>query len=81
MEETKAMRVWKVRPLHTAILEELEKNGSLTDEELLRNLRPFYSDLTIRELSRELMRMEIGGLVRVSALARGKRIVELVRSE
>ena len=75
------MKTWKIRPLYTSIIEELEREGSLTDEELLKTLRQVYGDLTLSELNKALMKMEIEGMVQVSYLARGKRMVELVRRE
>ncbi len=73
--------MWRAQPLHLAILDILERKGSMTDAELLEALKntSSYRDLSFNELNRALMRMEISGLILVSSLARGKRLVQLVR--
>jgi hypothetical protein len=62
-----------------AIIELLERKGSLTDIELLETLKSssLYKDLSFNELNKALMRMEIGGLISVSPLAKGRRLVQL----
>ena len=75
------MRTWRIRPIYTAIIEHLERAGSLTQDELMKALRETYGDLSVQELNKALMKMEIEGLIRVSQLARGKMMVELVGRE
>lgn len=75
------MRTWRIRPIYTAIIEQLERTGSLTRDELMKTLRETYGDLSVQELNKALMKMEIEGLIRVSQLARGKMMVELVGRE
>lgn len=74
-------KTWRAQPLHLAILDILEKKGSITDAELLETLKntSSYRDLSFNELNRALMRMEISGLILVLSLTRGKRLVQLVR--
>jgi hypothetical protein len=62
-----------------AIIELLERKGSLTDIELLETLKSssLYKDLSFNELNKALMRMEIGGLISVSPSAKGRRLVQL----
>jgi len=47
----------------------------------MKALRETYGDLSVQELNKALMKMEIEGLIRVSQLARGKMMVELVGRE
>jgi transcription initiation factor IIE alpha subunit len=61
------------------IVEILEKKGSLTDVELLEALKSIYKDLSINELNKTLMRMEITGLISVSSLTKGRRLVQLTK--
>jgi DNA-binding PadR family transcriptional regulator len=70
-------RLWSPRPLHLAVVELLRKEGTLTDAELLKDLRDSFGELSPRELNRVLMKLEISGLIRVSRLMKGKRSVEL----
>lgn len=70
-------RLWSPRPLHLAIVELLKKEGTLTDAELLKDLKESFGELSPRELNRALMKLEISGLIRVSRLMKGKRSVEL----
>lgn len=44
-------------------------------------VKEVHSDLGFNVLNKELMRLEIEGIVHVSALARGKRRVELFKAE
>ncbi len=74
-----AVKIWKPQPLSTVIVELLQRKGSTTDSELYDMVREVYGDVGFNVLNRELMRLEIGGLIRVSALARGKRRVEFVK--
>lgn len=76
-----SIKTWKIQPLHIAIIEILEKKGSLTDAELLEALKTIYKDLSINELNKTLMRMEISGLISVSSLTKGRRLVHLIKKE
>jgi hypothetical protein len=60
-----------------AIVEIVEKKGPLTDIDLHKELKASFGDVSFRELNRNLMNLEIGGILRVSRLMRGKRQVEL----
>ncbi len=74
-------KTWKVQPLHLVIFEILEKKGSLTDAELLEALKSstLYRDLNFNEVNKALMRMEISGLITVSSLTKGRRLVQLTK--
>lgn len=74
-----SVKTWRSQPLYTAIIEYLEKKGSLSDIELLEMLRssPAYKDLSFNDLNKVLMKMEIAGLISVSSLTKGKRLVQL----
>ncbi|MCD6464770.1 hypothetical protein J7L27_00150 [Candidatus Bathyarchaeota archaeon] len=72
-------KTWKVQPLHMAIAEILKKKGSLTDVDLLEALKSIYKDLSLNELNKTLMSMEIAGLITVSSMSKGKRLVQLIR--
>jgi len=73
------MKTWKVQPLYATIIEILERKGSLSDVELFEALKAFYKDIGFDELNQTLMRMEVTGLVTISSLTRGKRLVELTK--
>ncbi|MDH5788527.1 MAG: hypothetical protein OEZ40_09590, partial [Candidatus Bathyarchaeota archaeon] len=57
---------------------DLGKKGAMTDVELFDALNEEYEDLGFKDFNELLMRLEIGGKVRVTSMARGKRRVELV---
>ena len=61
-----------------SIVEILEKKGPMTDIDLLKQLKSDIGDVSFRELNRELMKLELAGILRVSRLTKGKRLVELV---
>jgi len=60
-----------------SIVEILEKKGPMTDIDLLKDLRSNFGEVSFRELNRELMKLELTGILRVSRLTKGKRQVEL----
>lgn len=60
-----------------SIVEVLENKGPTTDIELLKELKSSFGEVSFRELNRELMKLELGGILRVSRLTKGKRQVEL----
>ena len=49
----------------------------MTDIDLLKDLRSSFGEVSFRELNRELMKLELGGILWVSRLTKGKRQVEL----
>jgi len=72
------MSTWKVHPVYLTIIEILREKGSMTDTDLLEALRVFYKDIGMDDLNKNLMSMEISGLIHVSSLTRGKRLIELI---
>ena len=60
-----------------ALLEVLEKKGSISDIDLYREVMSNFGEVSFRELNRELMKLELAGILRVSRLTKGKRLVEL----
>ncbi len=61
-----------------SIVEVLEKNGPMTDIDLLKELKSNLGEVSFRELNRELMKLELAGILRVSRIMKGKRQVELI---
>jgi hypothetical protein len=60
-----------------SILEVLEKKGSMSDVDLQKELKSSFGEVNFRELNRELMKLELAGMLWVSRLTKGKRLVEL----
>ncbi|UCD95948.1 MAG: hypothetical protein JSV35_05480 [Candidatus Bathyarchaeota archaeon] len=73
-------RTWRPHPLKTSIIELLQRKGAMTDVDL-HNLIKEPQEVGFGALNTELLRLEIQGLIRVTALARGKRRVELIEAE
>ena len=71
-------KIWSPRPMSLSIVEILEKKGPMTDIDLLKQLKSDLGDVSFRELNRELMKLELAGILRVSRLTKGKRQVELL---
>jgi Fe2+ or Zn2+ uptake regulation protein len=70
-------KLWDVQPLHTSLVEILlKRGGSLTDTELLRALKKSYGELSLRELNKTLMRLEVDGIIHVSTLTKNKKRVD-----
>jgi hypothetical protein len=60
-----------------SILEVLEKKGSMSDIDLQKEVKSNFGEVNFRELNRELMKLEMAGMLWVSRLSKGKRLVEL----
>ncbi len=71
-------KIWSPRPISLSIVEVLEKKGPMTDIDLLKELKSNFGEVSFREINRELMKLELAGILRVSRLTKGKRQVELI---
>jgi hypothetical protein len=60
-----------------SIVEILEKKGSMSDVDLEKEVKSNFGEVSFRELNRELMKLELAGVLWVSRLMKGKRLVEL----
>ena len=69
--------IWSPRPRSLAIVEIVEKKGPLTDIDLHKELKTTFGEVSFRELNKNLMKLELGGVLRVSRLMKNKRQVEL----
>jgi hypothetical protein len=65
-------------PLRNTVLEKIKEVGNLSDNDLLSNLEKDGVQITIADLNKTLLDLEIYGLVRVSWLTKDKRRIELV---
>jgi len=73
-------KVWSPTPLSLFIVETLEKKKSMIDkDELLKEIKEKYGEISFRELNNILLKLEVLGIIRVSRLMRGKRIIELAK--
>ncbi len=69
---------WRSIPLYYAIVEELERRGgSAKDIDIYRALRDKY-DVSFSEFLKELMKLEMHGVIRVEVLKENLRNVELI---
>ena len=72
---------WRRTPLYYAIIEELERRGGSTkDIDLFKALRERYKDLSYSDFLKELMKLEMQGLIHVSTLKENLRNIELLKS-
>jgi len=66
-------------PLHTLIVELLDKSGkSVKDVELYDSLKKGQEDLSFGDFNKTLMKLEICGVIRVHKLSKGEKTVELI---
>ena len=73
-------KYWKPQPLVTLVIEFLQKKqGVLTDVELYKSLREVYDDLSMSEVNKTLMKLEVDGVLHVYWLTKSKRRVELAK--
>lgn len=75
-----AVKTWKPQPLNIVVIELLQRKGPVNDAELHGMVKDILGDVSFDVLNKELLRLEIGGLIRVSTLTKGKRRVELVKT-
>jgi len=75
------MKTWVPHPLKTQIQEFLERKGPMTDIELFDLIKGSNDGIGFSELNRTLLRMEIEGIIYVSARTKGKRRVELIKTK
>ena len=74
-------KFWDSQPLHTNIVEMLEKKqGVLTDGELYKALKTSPDELSLRTLNKALMKLEVDGIIRVFELTKNKKRIELVKT-
>lgn len=59
-------------------MEKIKEVGNLSDNELISNLEKEGVQITVTDLNKTLLDLEIFGLVRVSWLTKDKRRIELV---
>jgi len=71
-------KIWKTHPAHYILLEILKKKGSMTNVELFNALTEELKDLGFKDFNELLMRLEIGGKIRTTSMARGKKRIELI---
>ena len=75
------MKTWKSHPLYTQIKDFLDRKGPMTDVELFDLLKGTHDGVGFSELNKTMLRMEIEGIIYVSAHTKGKRRIELVKKE
>lgn len=67
-------------PLKNAILSILKKRqGLIIDKELFSILQKMFDEISLKDLNRALMQLEIEGLIHVSQIAKNRRSIELMK--
>lgn len=72
---------WNAMPIRNAIVELLEEKGALSTDELEKKLKEEYKNLTTSALDKELMKLELNGMVTITSLGRGRKRIEFIRHE
>lgn len=70
----------RIIPLRNYIFDILEKKKNMTLSELMRGLEKDVGRVSLSEVEKELMIMEIRGIIRVSASGRKDQRLELIGS-
>jgi hypothetical protein len=73
------LNLWKTRPPYYFMLEVLSKKGDMTDDNFYDLFVGEYEDLGFKDFNRQLLDLEVSGKIRVSSLARGKRLIHMVK--
>jgi Fe2+ or Zn2+ uptake regulation protein len=74
-------KYWNPQPLHTLIIEVLQKKqGTMTDADLYKSLTEIDEEISLSDLNECLMKLEVDGLVHVFSLTKNKNRVELAKA-
>ena len=69
-----------LQPLHTTIVELLyKKGGNSTDVEIYKDLENVVDDLNFKTYNRNLMELELNGIIRVTSLTKNRRNIEVIK--
>jgi hypothetical protein len=71
-------KIWKTRLPSFVLLEILTKKGVMPETDLFSAVQAEFDDLGYKDFSELLMSLEVGGKIRTTSMARGKKRVELV---
>jgi len=72
---------WYTQPLHTIIVEYLQKKrGATIDVDLYNALKKKNKDLSFRRFNKTLMKLDIEGIIHVASLTKNKRHIELLKT-
>ena len=73
--------IWDTQPLHTTIVEYLQKKrGATIDVDLYNALKKKNKDLSFQRFNKTLMKLEIEGIIHVASLTKNKRHIELIKT-
>ena len=68
-------------PLKNILYEKIKQHRNILDMDLLSELKKEDQDITMRELNKILMQLEIMGLITVSWVRKDARRVEIIESK
>jgi Fe2+ or Zn2+ uptake regulation protein len=73
--------IWNAQPLHTTLVELLQKKrGATLDIDLYNDLKKNDKDLSFKHFNKTLMKLEIEGIIHVASLTKNKRHVQLIKN-
>ena len=73
--------IWDTQPLHTTIVEYLQKKrGATIDVDLYNALKKKNKDLSFQRFNKTLMKLEIEGIIHVASLTKNKKHIELIKT-
>jgi hypothetical protein len=68
-------------PLRNIVFEKMKANDNMTDKELLTALQRDGEDISMRDLNKVLMQLEILGLITIRWQTKDTRRIETVKAE
>ncbi len=78
----KGLDVWFARPLKFTIIDLLDKHrGRISLSELIKELEEIYVNISISQINRALMNLEIEGIIHVEAVSPKEMIIEKIPKE
>ncbi|MCS7386934.1 MAG: hypothetical protein NDF55_09455 [archaeon GB-1867-005] len=70
--------IWTPEPLETAIITILQRRKAMREDELFESLKQRFNSVSLREFNKALMKLEIWGVIMVTATKKGLRNVSLL---
>ena len=78
----KKLEVWFAKPLKFVIIELINlAQGRISFTELMEQLKKIYDNISINQVNRTLMALEIEGIIHVEVVSPKERIIEKITRE
>ena len=78
----RSLEVWFAKPLKFAIMKMLEESGDrIALSDLIKKLKDIYENISLNQINRTLLSLEIEGFIHVEVVGPKERIIEKISWE